>query len=395
MKKFTAFLLAVMAIMSFASCQLSQIVPPSVTTEGSTQTTTKAPDATTGATEIPDEPKYDYMANDLTQFVTLCEYKGIKITDSRIDVTDEMVNRYIGELLIMKNEYTKRKTGTIEEYDVLNIDFVGKYKDTGVAFQGGSAMNVNFFATMNENGIYGISTETYAPGYNYIPGFCDEMIGKDISAPFDINVTFPENYGNEDLNGKEAIFTITVNYVCKPNDLTDANLALITETKSVDEFKAATKESLKTQYDEVSRGLMDIQIWDYIVENSEFKAYPEEYVNDFYESEVAYIKYYAMMYGYELDAFLPLIGYTSLEEFKEKYIIDAVKRELVFYQILKTENLDFTDETYKTRLEEFASELNMNVEEVEAKYSKEELLTNFRYEVVNEFIFSTCELVKE
>ena len=101
------------------------------------------------------------------------------------------------------------------------------------------------------------------------------------------------------------------------------------------------------------------------------------------------------MYGYELDAFLPLIGYTSLEEFKEKYIIDAVKRELVFYQILKTENLDFTDETYKTRLEEFASELNMNVEEVEAKYSKEELLTNFRYEVVNEFIFSTCELVKE
>ena len=398
MKKFISLMLAVITLLSLASCQLSQIVPPAVTT-GSNETTngsesTAAP-GTTSAPEIEADPTYDYMANDLTQFVTLCEYKGIKITDKRIDVTDEMVDRYIGEMLIMKNEYTKRKTGVINEYDALNMDFVGKYKDTGVAFQGGSAMNVNFFVTMNQDGIYGIDTQSFTPGYNYIEGFADEMIGKDISAPFDINVRFPDDYGSADLAGKEAIFTITVNYVCTPNELTETNLALITETKAVDEFKSATKTNLKLQYDEIARNLMDVAVWDYLIENCEFKAYPEEFVEAFFESEIAYVKYIATMYGYELEEILPMFGYSSVEDFKEKYVMYSIKQNIIFHQILKNENLDFTDETYKTRLEKFAEEIGMKVEDVEKQYAKDELLTNFRFEVVNEFVFSACELVKE
>jgi FKBP-type peptidyl-prolyl cis-trans isomerase (trigger factor) len=75
--------------------------------------------------------------------------------------------------------------------------------------------------------------------------------------------------------------------------------------------------------------------------------------------------------------------------------MDTIRQEIILYQILKTENLDFTEETYKARLEKFAEELGMKVEEVEAKYSKDEMLENFRFEVVNEFVFSSCELVKE
>lgn len=398
MKKFISLILAAMTLLSLASCQLSQIVPPTITTDSADVTTSPentSGDETTSAGETITTPTYDFMANDLTQFVTLCDYKGIKITDKRIDVTDDMVNRYIGELLIMKNEYTKRKTGVVNEYDVLNMDYVGKYKDTGVAFSGGTAMNVNFFVTMNADGVYGIDTESYTPGYNYIEGFADEMIGKDISAPFDINVKFPENYGSADLAGKEAIFTITVNYVCTPNELSDANVSLLAEKKTVDEFKAETKSQLKAQYDEAARALMDVAVWDYLVENCEFKAYPEEYVNAFYESELEYVQYIATMYGYKLEDILPLFGYSSVEDFKEKYVMYSIKQNIILHQILKNENLDFTDETYKTRLEEFAKELGMEVEDVETQYSKDELLANFRFEVVNEFVFSSCELVKE
>ena len=395
MKKIISLMLAVITVLSLASCQLSQIVPPAVTTEGQTQNSTTAPESTTGAEEEEELPSYDYMANDLTQFVTLCDYKGIKITDKRIEVTDAMVDRYIGEQLIMKNEYTKRKTGVVNEYDALNMDFVGKYKDTGVAFAGGSAMNVNFFVTMDQDTVYGIDMQSFTPGYNYIEGFATEMIGKDISAPFDINVKFPDNYDSKDLAGKEAIFTITVNYVCTPNELSASNLSLLTDKNVINDYKAEVKSNLKAQYDETARSLMDVAVWDYLVENCEFKALPDEYVNEFYESELSYLKYVASMYGYELDAFLPLVGYSSLEDFKEKYVIYSVKQNIIIHQILKDEKLDFTDETYKTRLEKFAEELGMEVEEVEQKYSKDELLTSFRYEVINEFIFSSCELVKE
>ena len=328
-------MLAVITVLSLASCQLSQIVPPAVTTEGQTQNSTTAPESTTGAEEEEELPSYDYMANDLTQFVTLCDYKGIKITDKRIEVTDAMVDRYIGEQLIMKNEYTKRKTGVVNEYDALNMDYVGKYKDTGVAFAGGSAMNVNFFVTMDQDTVYGIDMQSFTPGYNYIEGFATEMIGKDISAPFDINVKFPDNYGSKDLAGKEAIFTITVNYVCTPNELSASNLSLLTDKNVINDYKAEVKSNLKAQYDETARNLMDVAVWDYLVENCEFKALPDEYVNEFYESELSYIKYVASMYGYELDAFLPLVGYSSLDEFKEKYVIYSVKQNISFTRSLR------------------------------------------------------------
>ena len=58
-------------------------------------------------------------------------------------------------------------------------------------------------------------------------------------------------------------------------------------------------------------------------------------------------------------------------------------------------DLEKTFNEYKARLEKFAEEMGLTVEKVEAQYSKDELLLNFRFEVVNEFIFSSCELVKE
>lgn len=395
MKKIISLMLAVITLLSLASCQLSQIVPPAVTTEGQTQNTTTAPESTTGAKEEEETPTYDYMANDLTQFVTLCEYKGIKIKDKRIEITDDMVNRYIGELLIMKNEYTKRKTGVINEFDALNMDFVGKIKETGEVFAGGTAMNVNFFVTMDQNYLTGIDTASFTPGYGYIDGFATEMIGKDISAPFDINVKFPDNYNNADLAGKEAVFTITVNYVCVPNELSVSNLSLLTDKNVINDYKAEVKSSLKAQYDEAARGLMDVAVWDYLIENCEFKAYPEEYVNAFYESELSYVKYIATMYGYSLEEVLPMFGYSSVEDFKERYVMYSIKQNIILHQILKTENLDFTEEEYKARLEKFAQELDMKVEDVEQQYTKETILANFRFEVVNEFLFSSCELVKE
>lgn len=395
MKKIISFALALLTVLTLASCQLSTILPPADTTgtTGGDITSSPSGDTTAESTEIPEVPTYDFIGTDLTQFVTLCEYKGIKLTDYRIEVTDTIVDRYIGELLVAEEQYTKRKTGTLNEYEIVNMDYVGKLN--GEAFSGGTAMNVNFLVTGDDSHVYGIANNSdFVLGYKYIPGFASAMIGADISAPFDINVKFPDDYDNKDLAGKDVVFTITVNYVCTPAELNETTLKTISATEKVEDFKTEIKTSLAEMYESLARQKMDVNLWEYLVDTCEFKALPDEYVDAFFDSEFAYIEYIAKIQGAEVNDVLASYGYSSKEDFKEKYIIYSVKQSIIYYQILKVENLDLTDDEYKEKLDELAKANGTTGDLLESQYTKDYILDVFRFEEVNEFVFNACEFVK-
>lgn len=80
----------------------------------------------------------------------------------------------------------------VEEGDTVAIDYVGK-KD-GVAFEGGT-------------GSYDLTIGSGA----FIDGFEDGLIGHTIGETVDLNLTFPEDYGSEDLAGQDVVFTVTIN----------------------------------------------------------------------------------------------------------------------------------------------------------------------------------------
>lgn len=84
---------------------------------------------------------------------------------------------------------------TVEDGDTVNIDYVGTVD--GVEFSGGNTQ--------------GMGTDLTIGSGSYIDDFEEQLIGHKVGETVTVEVTFPENYGNEDLNGKDAVFEVVIN----------------------------------------------------------------------------------------------------------------------------------------------------------------------------------------
>ena len=133
------------------------------------------------------------------------------------------------------DDLTKVTSGVAAEGDFVNINYVGKVD--GVAFEGGSA----------ENQIICVKD-----GTGMIDGFGVSFIGKEVGQTFDAPVTFPENYHSSDLAGKEAVFTMTLNYIYEGTVLTDE---IAVEQK---------QESLEAWINTIYKDQLSDSIWDLI-----------------------------------------------------------------------------------------------------------------------------------
>lgn len=157
----------------------------------------------------------------------LCDYSAIPVTiTGNYDVTDEDVQNYFEQLFTHRGPFyavDDTKT-TVEEGDIVNVDYVGKLD--GEAFQGGTAENQN--VDVSNNSAAGGSS-------SYIEGFTDDLLGASVGDVIDSHVTFPENYSsNKDLAGKEVVFTFTVNSIQKEIALEDVDDEFASENFGVD-----------------------------------------------------------------------------------------------------------------------------------------------------------------
>ena len=194
---------------------------------------------------------------DFAKAVTLPDYKSVVVPKEHYTPGDLTLQLEIEELL---SGYSTKETvteGVVEDGDTLNIDYVGSIG--GVEFAGGST---------NGNG-----TEVTIGVTQYIDDFLQQLIGHKVGENFDIEVTFPENYGNEDLNGKDAVFETTINFIVETEtpELTDEfvkeNLEEAYGYTSVEDMKSKLKESM-------TRSKKENYAWEYILENSEFETLP-------------------------------------------------------------------------------------------------------------------------
>lgn len=116
------------------------------------------------------------------------------LTDTETaDITTESVDNVTSNA--DESGYNTDTSLVVQEGDSLNIDYVGSID--GVEFSGGNTNSAGTELTIGSD--------------SYIDGFEDQLIGHNVGETVDVTVTFPENYGVDDLNGKEAVFTVTIN----------------------------------------------------------------------------------------------------------------------------------------------------------------------------------------
>ena len=195
-------------------------------------------------------------------YVTITKYKGVEIDKVDADtVSDNDVEAQINSVLQSKSTTTEVTDRAAQTGDTVTIDYEGK-KD-GEAFKGGTATDAQL---------------TLGSG-QFIDGFEDGVVGHNIGDTFDLDLTFPENYGNEDLAGQAVVFTVTLKGISQTDvpELTDEFVQSVSDTsKTVEEYKKEIKKSLKKNGKENQQNTIKENAWKAVLENTTVNKYPKK-----------------------------------------------------------------------------------------------------------------------
>ena len=271
--------------------------------------------------------------------VVLGDYKGLEIEAVPDEVSDEMIDNEIDKQRHLNARHINIDDRAAEDGDKVNIDFEGKVD--GVAFEGGSAED----------------QELELGSGSFIPGFEEGIVGHEIGETFDIDVKFPEDYFNEDLKGKDAVFTITLNSIAVEElpEVDDEFIKDISEFDTVDEYKGDLK---KQKTEEVEANAKNIRM-DRALEAAAANAkvdVPEVMVNNAIDEQIRSMDNNMRSQGLQLEQYLQMLG-QSLDDFKDSMRPDAEKevlKSLVLEAIVEAEKFEISDD----EVEAYAREMS-------------------------------------
>ena len=256
--------------------------------------------------------------------VTLPEdYAAIPLKKADIEPTEDEVQSQIDSLLD-QHATTAEVTGrAAANGDTVTIDYSGTVD--GVAFTGGTYSGYSLKL--------GSGT--------FIDGFEDQIVGHNVGDTFDVKVTFPEGYSDSTdaegntlvLSGKEAVFSVTLNGISEEvqPELTDAwvdeTLGTSNGLHSVEALRAFYQQQLY-------QANLQTAVMDYLLQNSTFGDIPKSVLD--YQVTQCLNYYYTMggYYGYELDAFVQMMGYDNADAMLAALAdsIESYAKEALVYQ---------------------------------------------------------------
>lgn len=280
--------------------------------------------------------------------VELGEYKGLSIEKKTYEVTEEEVSKKLKEMQ-EKNARVEAKTeGTVENGNIAVIDFKG-YVD-GEAFQGGEGKDYSLE----------IGSKTF------IDTFEEQLVGAKVNDTVEVNVTFPENYGKEELNGKPAKFEVTIKEI-KVKELPELDDEFAKETSEFDniaDLKADVTKKLEDANNERAEREFEEAVINAVAENAKVEI-PEVMVEKEVDKMVQNLQQRLQYQGLSLEQYFQFTG-TDQEKMREYMRSNAqtkVKVDLVLEAIEKAENIDATEEEIKAKAIEVAKMYSQSEDE--------------------------------
>lgn len=271
--------------------------------------------------------------------VELGEYKGLSVKKKEVVVSDEEVE---GQLKNMQQQNARVETkndGKIEKGDIAVIDFKG-FID-GVAFEGGE----------------GHEYPLEIGSGSFIDNFEDQLIGLTTDEEKEVKVTFPENYGKEELNGKEATFEVKIKEIKFKElpQLDDEFAKEVSEFNTLDELKADIKGKLEeTKKTSIEREFED-ELVTAVIENSKMDV-PNVMIEKEIDAMVRDLENRLKYQGLSLEQYMQFTG--NNEEKMRSYMREnaekKVKSDLVLEAIAEAEKIEATDEEVKEKANEVA-----------------------------------------
>lgn len=271
--------------------------------------------------------------------VTLGDYKSIEIEKIEYNVTDEHVEDELKSVQEMNARIIDAGDRPVENGDILTIDYAGFVGEE--QFEGGTAEN----------------QQLEIGSGRFIPGFEEQLVGKNKGEEVEVNVTFPEEYHAEDLKGKEATFKVTIHEIKVKElpELDDEFAKDVSEFDTLEEYKASIREKLEKEFKDKEEIENENNLIEKVIESCEVDI-PEAMIDSQLENELGEFDYRMRMQGLNLEQYLQITGSTE-ENLKDQLRPMAAKRvkgDLILEAIAKAENIQVSEEDMDKELEKMA-----------------------------------------
>ncbi len=321
------------------------------------------------------------MKERYSKYVDLGSYKDIQYTPTETAITEEDVDKKVNQLVTQNATKVEKKTGVAMQGDTVNIDYVGTID--GVEFSGGNTGGAGREITLGSSG--------------YVDNFDEQIEGHSPGETFDVKVTFPEDYGKEELNGKPAVFKTTLNYIVSQEypELTDAFVAEKTEYKTVQEYREATQAEMVKEQAEKDLETDKESMMTQIIDTSTVKQYPQSDIEDRTKMLTEQLTSTAQAYGMTADQYLAAINYTA-DQFQTEIrnaVEESIKRKMIVCAIATKEDISVSKEEADAKIKELlessglsdVSELNQR-----AGYKDEDYYYIVMEEKVLDFVYGNA-----
>ena len=281
--------------------------------------------------------------------VTLGEYKGVEVPKQVIEVTEEEIQAEVDKERENNSRIINVDDRAVAQGDIVVLDYEGFAE--GVAFEGGKGENHEL---------------TIGSG-SFIPGFEEALIGSKIDEDVDVNVIFPEEYQEEKLAGKPAVFKCKVHEI-KVKELPEADDDFakdVSEFDTLDEYMDNIKKDLTEKKEKDAKSARETAAIEKAVENAEMEI-PDPMVAEQVKQMAEDFSRRIQSQGLTIEQYFQFTGMTA-EKFMEQMKPEALKRiqnSLVLEAVAKAEDIQASDEKLEEEIVKMAQTYKMEVDKL-------------------------------
>ncbi|KZL93444.1 trigger factor [Clostridium magnum] len=301
--------------------------------------------------------------------VELGEYKGLEVTKPVYEVKEEEVENELKSMQQKNARVETKEEGTVAKGDIAVIDFKGFVDE--VAFEGGEGTNY----------------ELEIGSGSFIDTFEDQLIGLNKGDSKDVKVTFPAEYGREELNGKEATFKVTVNDIkIKELPALDDEFAKeVSEFDTLDELKADVRKKMEGVNEVRAKREYEEAVLEAVCANAKVDI-PSVMIDKEIDNMLKDLEMRLQYQGLDLQTYYQYTNNTEekVREYMKETADKRVKTDLVIEEIAKVENIDATEEELLAKATEMAKQYGSKDLEKTAKLVLDSQKSYLKLDVVNE-----------
>ncbi len=309
--------------------------------------------------------------------VTVKKYKGLKATKTPVSISDEQVNEEIAKLQERNGRMVTVEGRAAKDGDNTIIDFEGFVDE--VPFEGGKGERFDLKLGSGQ----------------FIPGFEEQIVGKNVGEEFDVNVTFPEDYQAQELAGKAAVFKCKLHEIKEKElpELDDEFAKDVSEFDTLDELKKDLHAKLTEVAEKDAETAVEEQLVDQIVDSMEAEI-PQCMVDQKTEEMLQNFDYRLQSQGINLDMYMKYTGF-SIDAFKETYKEQALKQvkiRLALEEIVKLEKIEPTEEELNAEYERLSANYSIEIEKIRELIPAEDIKLDIAVNKAIDLVKSSAEV---